>query len=444
MITIEPGLSPWETEGRRAASAVGGRTAVVLLAQDPENAALVALGIARVQARRRRVAIADLVGGLPLLDSLAGSDATYGLSDMFHHGVSISHIVQAVPGTTNLYVLPSGPGPMDHDLVLRSSRWKTLTQGFRDGDALLLLVAPVGAPGLESLLADVDGAILVGRMGTAVPGRVVFTVPEPRPGQTVPWIPTHAHRHQPPASAWQRARARVGQPWARRPVRVAGVAAAVLVLAAAAVLLTRRERDTPPSGVRQAAAPAETVQRSAAAIAPEAAPPVLPVNPADSALAAQFAVHITSFNNQQGAQDRVVDARRVGTPAITFAPHQYDGDALWYNVIAGAYTDSTRANALIGVMRKMGTLGAGEGAEIVRRPYALRVAWGVPRDSAHVRAEAIRARGWPAYALLQADGTVSLYVGAFATPDQAARMLALMTSGDAGTTAIAFRTGRSF
>ncbi|HET7586378.1 MAG TPA: hypothetical protein VFK13_15805 [Gemmatimonadaceae bacterium] len=444
MITIEPGISPWEAEGRRAASAVGTRAAVALLAHDPDAAALVALGIARVQARRRRVAIADLVGEIAPLMALT-SEVTYGLNDMFVHGVSVGHVVQGVPGAPNLYVMPSGAGPVDHEAILHSARWGSLVQGFRDGDALLLVVVPPGAPGLEELLGVLDGVVLVGSVPEAVPARVLFTIPEPKSGQTAPWIPVETRRRDVAVGRWQRTRTRLRSLWQQRAARVAAIAAGVLVLAGGAALYAWRASRTDPSSTiaRQPGAPAETVQRSAAAIAPETAPLPAAVNPTDSADAALFAVHVTSFNNPQGAGDRVVEARSARAPAVTYAPASYEG-ALWYDVVAGAYRDSAAAARLVREMRRLGTLRAGEGADIVRLPYALRVAEHVTVANAHDRAEELRARGWPAYALLQRDGSVTLYVGAFASPEQAARMRDDLGASDDSVAAIAYRTGRAF
>ena len=54
----------WDSEGERIGAQLDARSCVVVAGTDPEAAAHVALGIARVQARRRRVAVADLVGEL--------------------------------------------------------------------------------------------------------------------------------------------------------------------------------------------------------------------------------------------------------------------------------------------------------------------------------------------------------------------------------------------
>jgi hypothetical protein len=51
-----------EAEGRRIATALDECGSAIVVGDDPAGAAEVALGIARAQARRRRVAVVDLIG----------------------------------------------------------------------------------------------------------------------------------------------------------------------------------------------------------------------------------------------------------------------------------------------------------------------------------------------------------------------------------------------
>ena len=55
----------------------------------------------------------------------------------------------------------SGRGPIAERWVFESARWERLVGGFREVDALLLLVAQAGAPGLERLIERVDGVVAV-------------------------------------------------------------------------------------------------------------------------------------------------------------------------------------------------------------------------------------------------------------------------------------------
>ena len=80
---------------------------------------------------------------------------------------------------------------------------------------------------------------------------------------------------------------------------------------------------------------------------------------------------------------------------------------------------------------------------VVRVPLALLLEAGVPRGAAPARVTALVARGVPAYALLQDDGTVRLFAGAFETAAAAVLLGAdLRAAGLAPQ--LAYRTGRTF
>ena len=71
----------WEDEGRRIAGELGDLSAVLILATNPEYAARVALGIARVVSEHRHVALGDLTGDAAPLYAVAGGEDAFGLSD---------------------------------------------------------------------------------------------------------------------------------------------------------------------------------------------------------------------------------------------------------------------------------------------------------------------------------------------------------------------------
>ena len=60
----------WEMEGRRLAPLLDGMYAVVVAATDAALATSMALGVARAQGQRRRVAVADLIGEAPAIEAL--------------------------------------------------------------------------------------------------------------------------------------------------------------------------------------------------------------------------------------------------------------------------------------------------------------------------------------------------------------------------------------
>src|SRR5919109_5277437 len=121
---------PTEEESERAAAMLDGLRAAIVLGREPVDAARAALSLARVQARRRRVAVGDLVGELPPIESLVPAEATHGLVDSFLYGVSLSKVAYPVDPARNLFVLPSGATPLDQEEMLRSDRWQRIVDGF--------------------------------------------------------------------------------------------------------------------------------------------------------------------------------------------------------------------------------------------------------------------------------------------------------------------------
>ena len=131
---------------------------------------------ARARRKRRRAAVADLLGEAPPIQALRPDDRD-GLSDGILYGVSITKLAYQVEGVPNLHILPSGTGPLDHEAVLRSERWTRLAEGVREVGALLLVAAPGRAKGLESIAAAMDGVVAVGS-STVLPGlRLIARVP---------------------------------------------------------------------------------------------------------------------------------------------------------------------------------------------------------------------------------------------------------------------------
>jgi hypothetical protein len=197
---LGPILSMWEAEGNRHASAFDACAGAVVIGERPTVAAEVALGIARVQARRRRVAIADTVGELGPLEDLVPMDAPYGLVDSFFYGVSLNKIAYTVDPAKNLIIFPSGAVPVDHEALLGSDRWGKLVEAFRAADGLLLVVAPAESSALSSLIEAMDGVVLVGNVAAAPGTRVLAHARAPMipsrltPASVAPVAPTFLPR----------------------------------------------------------------------------------------------------------------------------------------------------------------------------------------------------------------------------------------------------------
>jgi hypothetical protein len=430
----------WETEGRRLGAALDHFHAIVIVGQDEVATAKVALGVGRAQATRRRVVVGDLLGEAGPIQDLLQNDDPHGLSDSFEYGISLGKVTHEVHGAGRLAVIPSGMAPIDYDQLLVDPRWLRLAATFRETGALLVLAAPGDVPGIDRLVAATDGAVLVGdTLPARLPGsRVVRTIREPRPR-------SGARRSGASVVA-----ATVRSWYQRRLVGAGAGVALTLVLAGFGVWIAQRPMD---HSVRRPIAPPTDSTRNPAAVlgtgasmvaagsvGPAARPAAVPANPRDSARAAAWSVELKSFATQAGAVMEL-EAQQSVLPAATFAP-MVDGDVRWFPLIGGAYPDSAGAAALLGTLRQHGMLRTNWGA-VKRRPLALMVQNRIGSDTAAAAVSAYVERGLPVYALRQADGSATLYAGAFETADQAT-LLAESLKASGLTPTLVYRTGRVF
>ncbi len=419
-----PGPDPWEEEGRRLAPQLAGLSAAVVMGSDADAVARVAIGAARATAHERHVAIADLVGITTALGGVANDAGTPGITESFVHGISLNDVARpAADGTPSLFILPRGHEPLTAEL-LQSERWARLVAGFAEAGALLLIVAPADAAGLETLVPRTDGVVAVGFDRVPFAWRVIAQVGDqpvvPRPAAAKPAPPSHTHR------------------------RILYGAIAVAVIIAAGVLLYGRSRP----GVAHRAPVAlatlhEAPMRPTAGVAsadtvrvPE------PVNPPDSAVAAEFSLELVATNTVAGA-NLWLRERGARLPGVTVSPVNVGAARVrWYKVLAGAWRDRYGADSLLAALRRDGVLRSDAGM-VVRVPLSLLLEAEVARPAALVRVDAWAARGVSAYALLQDNGTVRLYAGAFETAAAAVPLDAeLRAAGFAPQ--LVYRTGRTF
>lgn len=430
-MTLDP-LPPeaWAEEGRRAAAALQDVAAAIITGRDPVATAEVALAMARVHAAERRVAVADLVGGLPSLTIL---DDQPGLLECLRDGEPISAIGQPLPDTDGVFLLPSGRGPIAERWVFESARWDRLVAGFREVDALLLLVVPPHAPGLDVLIERVDGVVAVDLPPTELrrwPLLAVVDHPEPE-------LP-------PVIAARARGTAAAGAGDVRRPRGRVLLLGATLLLATAAVAVVLARRFAP-----EAVAGLLTPEDSAVAAAPPAPPPAeivrvdlgAFVNPEGAESAAEFAVELIAANTPESANSRLVEPG-VSYPVPTVAPVVLRaGGAPWYRALVGAWTDRAEADAWLDDQRARGLVRPGVG-RVVAVPIALQVAQVSVAESAAALAH-WQAQGVAVYALQQDDGSVRILAGAFETEGQAA-WLARELNALGASPQLAYRTGRTF
>ena len=422
----------WERQGGRVAEQLDDCAAAVVLADDPSAAAHVALGIARAQARHRRVAVADLVGEIPALQARLPADAPHGLVDTIQYGVSLGKIAYPVDPAKNLFIVPSGVGPMDHDALLDNERWRALMRTFREAETLVLLVIPADLRQASELLQQTNGAIAVGDVHVANAQRVIARI--------APRRPTRESSSPEPSPGDARAASRTS-PFPRRATWFA-LAAVIALLAGAAAIW--RARHTARAGPLVASIEHDSAfahDTASAAASATARPGISIANPADSGRAAAYAVTLVTFNTAPAAEAQVTASNRQGLPAVTVSYVALGADSSrWYRVFVGAYTARAPADSLLGVLRRIGTL-APDAGRVVRAPLAVRVRDHVGVGDAHAIATDYRDKGIPVYALLQDDGTFTLYAGAFETPAQAAMLLpTLRAAGE--DPVVVYRTGR--
>ena len=423
-------VNPWEEEGRRLAPLFGSISSAVIVGADPESAARVAIGLARVAVLERRVALADLSGESPSLRALAGDGDGVGIIDSFRDGVSLNAAARpASDGTASLFMLPCGSDmPVPED-VFRSERWGRLAAGFAEAGALLLLVAKADTPGLDALVPQVDGAIAVGDAMLPLEWRVLAQAGDRTPVMSRPAERERVRRAVRPAG----------------PLRVLGAVLFVAAVVAGATLLWQRWQST-TRVPRLAAVPAASSEGAAALALPLAPADTVtvagPVNPSDSAIAAHFAIELVATNTVAGA-NLWLRERGARLPGATVSPVLLGaGRMRWHKVLVGAWRERMSADSMLAALRNDGVLRA-EAGLVVRAPIALLLEAGVPRGAALAQVAGLVARGVPAYALLQDDGSVRLFAGAFETAAAAVLLSAdLRAKGLAPQ--VAYRTGRTF
>lgn len=437
-MTSDP-VSPaeWAAEGERVAGALEDVAAALVIGRDPRIAAQVALAVAKAQPGDRRVAIGDAAGDLP---ELRGTPDAPGLLECFRDGLPVSAIATPHLEDARLFILPSGNGPVAERLVLESARWPRLIAGFREVDALLLIVVPADAPGLPTLIAQVDGVIAVD-----LPPAVMRTWPllatVDRPEQELPPLaPLPPHPKE-------LARARL-----LRRLRVGTLA--LLVAAGAGALSWWLIRGAAARAAASAEATTESTTDATAVTAPVGAPSAAAgiaadtitlgavVNPDDSLRSSHFALELVAANTPAGANSSLA-MRGLHLPAPTVSPVQLGADGrTWYRALTGAWRDRAEAEAFLVSLRDRGLVRQDVG-RVLRAPYALLLAKSVPPGAVSAALAQWEARGIGAYALLQDDGNARLFAGAFETPGQAV-LLALSLRDAGAVPVVAVRTGRMF
>ncbi|MCY7380536.1 MAG: hypothetical protein LH467_14505 [Gemmatimonadaceae bacterium] len=456
----------WLAEGRALGGTLNVYHALVVVGADPIATALVALGIGQVQSGHRRVAVGDLIGEAPPLQSLIREDDAHGLVDSFMYGISLNRVAYPVADEGELFVMPSGTSPIDYEELFLNPRWRRLAAGFREVGALLVLAAPAHAPHLRLLVDSTDGAVLV---GDEVPGSlpVAQSLAWIRERKTAPMtvandlppafsppmgvlpIPELARSTPWPAWAagilltvgligagvwfWQRPFAS-DRP-ARRGIDAASTAATSVTGGALVTDSAMRARDAQ----RDAASRDSAAQVANLAVASDSFPVLVPLNSADSANASTFTVLLENTNGLAGAILQL-QSKFSDVPAASYGLSLRNR---LFELVSGAYPSRAGADSLLVDLRARRILPPGGGL-VTERPYAFLAQANVAPAEVPTRLRrAVAQRGQPVYALRQLDGTVTLYFGAYENPEQAALAVpAVRKSGIAPL--LVYRLGRVF
>ena len=420
-----PPVMRWEEATRSIAPLLQERSCIVVVGERDDDAANVALALAREHVRSRRVAIVDAVGELPPLQKLLPGDARpHGVIDHFVHGVSLRKVAYPVNREGTMFVLPSGVGPFDYATLLRRERWRRLTMAFRTEGALLCIVLPRDAEGLAGFVEDTDGIVLVGNVEYPETRHVIARVPAVKRASadaigTVAGTPRRGLLARVPRQAPSR--------------RTAVLAGSVLALVAAGAIFAWARADD-PAELRA------TTDTGTAAL-----PPQLPLAGAvaaakgDSANAAMYSVDLVMLNSLAAANRQLTTLDSI--PAATFSPVHLGADsARWYRLLVGAWKDQRQADSALMALRAAGALEMGFGS-VRRTPFAVRVIDGVSAAVAKGRASELQGQGFPAYVLERDPGHAAVYAGAFENPSQAMTLLDMLKRAGIDAT-VAYRIGR--
>lgn len=449
----------WMTEGQRLSPLLDSVCAAVIAGTDTTIAASIAIGVARAQGTRRRVAIADLVGEVPSLEALNKSDDPHGIADSFLYGVSLNKIARPVNDAGTVFLMPSGTESVAHEAVYANDRWRRLSAGFHQVGALLLIVAVPGTPGFADLCAYVGALMPVGDTTFPIPPGVAIIAPPAPPAPPPPPPP------QPEKAARAREAAVETSDGQRRKFIAAIVALGAVAVAIGAfwpqiakrlppqvaALLQRAPSDTSTMLVKPT--PMDTAHKLDSALLDSAkrarldsalgdsagkvvSPPLALANPADSSSAVRFAIYYAQANTRN---DALKDFRVKSQPALAVSPVVVDG-AEWFRVYIGASPDMDGANLMLNQMRAQKVV---SGGSVVSVPYAIRLEGGVALPKVNERLAVYDKRGVLAYALQQTNGSATLFTGAFESPAQATTLADSLRAVGI-TPVLAYRTGRVF
>jgi cell division septation protein DedD len=161
----------------------------------------------------------------------------------------------------------------------------------------------------------------------------------------------------------------------------------------------------------------------------------------DSSATVPFGVALAQYNDLTAALTRIAQESARGIPASTYTPF-YDTNLRKqvFLVIAGAFHDRDDAASLLRSLRRQRVLATGQG-HVIDAPFAILVRSGASAGEARSQLDAYRVKGMPVYSLVQPDGTVNIYAGAFRSTAEAETLLESLDS-DGTALRVVRRAGR--
>lgn len=389
----------WEVAGTRVSAALAPHSAVAVLGDDPAATGAVALGLARLHARTRRVYLLDLLGDGQGIVSREDAELHPGVSDMVHYGVSLDRAAHPHSGRANIYVVGGGAeSPLTVE-ILTSRWWEVIAEQVRRAQGLLLVAAPARVPAMGQMVMHLDGIVLVGEAVSPNPAAALLAE-----------VRSDSALHTPTGGAAISPFAPRGAAPSR--ARLAILTVVVLALGAGAVFTAPTWRPLLAGFIdaRSTREPAPPLDSAVTLPPPVVAAPV--------ANEASFSVELLLTASGTEAVDYV--ARRGDSlPAMTFSTVLVGADTVpAYRLVSGAFPDSASAEEYLASLRGDGRLTTGAGA-VARTPFALLLDSASSDAIAQVRVAAYRGRGIPAYLLRDSSLVWRVYAGAFSTEGDA-------------------------
>src|SRR5205823_1895843 len=123
--------------------------------------AAVALGVAEAQAGERHVVLGDLLDDAARFAAFRVKDDHHGLVDVLHYGITLGRVTRPVEQSPGVVFAPTGSHIADYAELLGHPRWPRLIAPFLGSSDLLVIAVPLGAAGLDDLVIQTEGVVLV-------------------------------------------------------------------------------------------------------------------------------------------------------------------------------------------------------------------------------------------------------------------------------------------